>query len=285
MLRESLDGAWKTIVAALAFATGLIATRLSFQNIGINLPRLPAQAPEEIAGWYLLAGSIALAAGILLPARGLQGSIPIRWGALSVFLILGFSVSTTIESSIYSSVNGVVLLSALLILPCLLLSGVAVLLFNTGFSKENAIRPVAEAFGNRTWIQWSWRFMAVIAVFPTVYFIFGILVSPIVSDYYAQGISGLVLPDPGVIVSTQFLRGALHLLAVLPLVVLWNRSQRQLIISLGLAFFVFVTAYDFVFAYQVPVVLVLTHGLEVLTSSLVYAWIIVKILFNPIRGV
>ena len=102
--------------------------------------------------------------------------------------------------------------------------------------------------------------------------------APVVSPYYERGIAGLVLPEPGVIVYTQFLRGGLHLLAVLPLIYFWSASRRQLVLSLGLAFFVFVTAYDFVLAYQIPAVLVVIHGIEVLTSSFVYSWILVAVL-------
>jgi hypothetical protein len=239
---------------------------------------MPAQAPEAIAGWYLLAGSIALAAGMLLSSRGIRGSLPVRWLVLATFLFIGLGVSTTIEASIYSSTNGVARMIAVLFLPCFLLAGIGAVLFKCRLPQSPSVRTVADAFRGLTWAQWSLRLVAAIAAFPLFYFVFGIVVSPLVSPYYERGVSGLVLPEPGVVISTQFLRGGLHLLAVLPLMFFWNGSRRQLALSLGLAFFVIVTAYDFVLAYQVPAMLVVTHGIEVLTSSFVYSWILVTVL-------
>jgi hypothetical protein len=278
MLRRSLDATWRTVVGGLVFASGLVASRLVFQMAGVSSPRMPTQAPEVIAGWYLLAGSIAVAAGMLLSSRGIRGSLPVRWLVLATFLFVGFGVSTTIEASIYSNTNGVARMTAVLLLPCLLLAGVGAVLFKSSLPQSPPVRTLADALRGLTSAQWSLRLVAAIAAFPFIYFVFGVIVSPVVSPYYDQGVSGLVLPEPGVVVATQFLRGGLHLLAVLPLMFFWGGSRRQLALSLGLAFFVIVTAYDFVLAYQVPAVLVVTHGIEVLTSSFVYSWALVTVL-------
>ncbi len=278
MLRRSFDAAWRTVVGGLVFATGLVASRLAFQLAGVSVPRMPAQAPEAIAGWYLLAGSIVVAAGMLLSSRGTRGSLPVRWLVLSTFLFIGFGVSSTIETSIYTGTDGVLWIIPVLVLPCLLLAGTEAALLKSPLAQLTPPQRVGVVFHGRTWVQWALRSLAAIAAFPLVYFIFGLIVSPLVSNYYELGVSGLVLPEPGVIVSTQFFRGGLHLLAVIPLMSIWSGSRGQLVLSLGLAFFVFVAAHDFVLAYEVPAVLVVIHGIEVLASSLVYAWILVTIL-------
>ena len=51
--------------------------------------------------------------------------------------------------------------------------------------------------------------------------------------------------------------------------------------ALGLAHFVMVFAYDIVLAIEMPVELVLIHGIEILFDSFVYSWIFVM-LFVPI---
>ena len=278
MLRKSLDAVWKTVVGGLVFASGLVASRLAFQMAGVSSLRMPTQAPEAIAGWYLLAGSIALAAGMLLSFRDIRASLPVRWLVLATFLFIGFGVSTTIEASIYSSTSGVARMIAVLFLPCLLLTGMGAVLLKSRPPQSTPARTIADALRGLTWAQWSLRIVAAIVAFPLIYFVFGVIVSPVVFSYYERGIAGLVLPETGVIVCTQFLRGGLHLLAVLPLMFFWSASRRQLVLSLGLAFFVFVAAYDFVLAYQVPAKLVVIHGIEVLTSSFVYSWILVTVL-------
>ncbi len=262
------------------FAIGLVVSRLVFQFVGVSPPRMPTQAEEAGAGYYLLAGSIALAAGMVLSSRGIRGTLPIRWLVLSTFLFIGFGVSSTIETSIYSSTGGVLWMIPVLLLPCLLLAGTEAVLLKSPLAEPTRTRGVADAFRSRTWVQWALRGLGAIAVFPLIYFIFGMIVSPVVSQYYEQGVSGLALPEPVVIVSTQFLRGALHLLAVLPVIVFWNGSKRKLVLALALAFFVFVAAYDIVLAYQVPIVLVVTHGIEVLVDSFVYAWVLATLLLR-----
>lgn len=239
---------------------------------------MPNQAPENVAGWYLLAGSIALAAGMCPSFRNIRGSFPIRWLILSVFLFAGFGASTTIEASIFSSTTGMPQMIAVMLLPCLLMAGVGTLLCRPRPLHEPPGRTVAEVLRGLAWSRWPLRLVLAIIAFPLAYFVFGMIVSPFVTTYYETGIAGLVLPETGIVLGTQLLRGAIHLLVVLLMMFFWGGSRRQLVVSLGMAFFMFVTAYDFVLAYRVPVVLVVVHGLEVLASSFVYSWILVAVL-------
>jgi len=272
---------WRILVSGLIFAAGLVASRLIFHTLGVSPPRLPGQVPEAIAGYYLLAGSIALAAGAALTSRGLRGTRLARWLVLATFLFVGFGVSSTIETAIFSSADGVLLMVPVLLLPCSLLAGVEAALLRPREADRLPMSSSAGFFRARTWAQWSWRLAAAVAAFPLVYFVFGIIVSPVVTEYYAHGTAGLALPGAGVILATQFLRGALHLVVALPIMILWSASRRQLVVALALAFFVFVAAYDIVLACRVPNVLLITHTFEVLADSFVYAWLLVVLLIAP----
>ena len=286
MLRESTNHAWRIVVGGFVFAIGLVVSRLALQFVGVSPPRMPAQAGEAIAGYYLLAGSIALAAGMVMSSQGIRGTVPIRWLVLSTFVFIGFGVSSTVETAIYSSIDGVLWMVPALFLPCLLLAGINAALLKSPLTEALPTRAVGEALRRRTWVQWSLRGLGATAAFPVIYFVFGMIVSPVVSQYYEQGVSGLALPEPAVIVTTQFLRGALQLLAVLPVIVFWNGSKRKLVVAIALAFFVFVAAYDIVLAYRVPIVLAVIHGIEVLVTSLIYSWVLVILLAPewPERG-
>jgi hypothetical protein len=116
-----------------------------------------------------------------------------------------------------------------------------------------------------------------LASFPLIYFGFGLLVAPVVSPYYARGDYGLALPAPALIVQVALLRSLLHLVAALPVIVLWNGSRLRLVVALAAAFFVCVFAYDIVMAIRMPVVLVVVHGVEVLADSLAYAWVLFRL--------
>lgn len=117
MLRESMKHAWRIVVGGFVFAIGLVVSRLSWQFVGVNPPRMPTQAVEAIAGYYLLAGSMAVAAGMVASSRGIRGTVAVRWFVLSTFLFIGFGVSSTVESSIYSSIDGVLWMIPVLLLP------------------------------------------------------------------------------------------------------------------------------------------------------------------------
>lgn len=284
MRRETLNIALSVVVGGFMFAIGLVVSRILFQLIGVNPPRMLSQAGEAVAGYYLLTGSIGLAAGMVLSSRGIRGTLLLRWLVLSTFLFIGFGVSSTIESSIYSSSTGVLWMIPILLLPSLFLAGTETALFKPSLVQPSPSSDIADPVSSRTWIHWILRGLAAIAAFPLVYFIFGLIVAPVVSQYYNQGVSGLTLPEPRVIVSTQVLRGILHLLAALPIIVLWRGSKRELVLALAMAFFVFVATYDVVLAYQVPIVLVVIHGIEVMVDSLVYSWLLVWLLAGQGAG-
>lgn len=64
---------WRILASALLFAIGLITSRVVLLHAGVRPQRMPAQAPEETAVYYLLVGSVILAGGLVPIARGLRG--------------------------------------------------------------------------------------------------------------------------------------------------------------------------------------------------------------------
>lgn len=285
MTRHLLDIILKILIGALLFSLGLIVSRLLFHFIGLSPPRMPFQAPESIAGYYLLIGSMILAAGLISVDNGLGGSRLARWGVLSGFLIICFCISTSIENMIYMSAEGSIMMIPILILPSLLLSGV--ISFIKGYSAGRDIPSVSPKglFQTLKKVLLTRKLFGAVIIFPVLYFIFGILVSPLVVPYYEQNVSGLALPGPLAIVTTEIIRGGLHVLAVIPIMFFWHGTMKGLTISLSLSFFIFVMAYDVVLAYQVPLKLIITHGMEMLIKSFIYGWLLVKLLAPDITPV
>lgn len=270
---------WKTLVGAFTFAAGLVVSRLAIAYLGLSPERAPNQASEVVAGYYLLAGSIALAIGTVPSALGLrEGRTVGRSLVLAVFLVLGLAVSTSIEASIYSSAAGALQMIPVLILPCLLLAVAEAALFG---SRSGAFTAKLPERVDRTAAQWTFRGLGAVLAFPLVYFVFGTLVSPIVGPFYARGIAGLALPGVGTIVGVEVLRGVLHLAAIGPILLLWGGTRKRLIFALASGFFVFVAAYDPILAYEVPVRLIVVHGIEVALDSVAYAWLVVSLLGLP----
>jgi hypothetical protein len=285
-LQPVVEYLWRILVCALVYAAGLVTSRIAFLASGIRPPRMPEQADESIAGYYLFIGSLVLAIGLAPIARRIAGKYWARWLILAVFLFVSFDVNNSIEDSIYSSTEGILWMIPILLWPCVLLAGALTFLFPPRSPAGTLPARLDLCFKGHSFGQWIGRVLVAVAAFPAVYFVFGIIVSPIVGEYYRQGVSDLVLPAVEVILGVQFLRSLLFLLAALPVLWAWSGSRRQLIWFLGLAFFVLGATFEIVLAYQLPLVLRVTHSIEILADSLVYAWFLVTLLAQNVeRGV
>jgi hypothetical protein len=276
--KHNMRRVFAILVSGITFAGGLIISRVFFYAVGFGAPRLPEQAPEAIAGFYLIAGSLVLSIGLVLLAEGINTSFLVRWFLLDIFVFLGFAVSTTIEASIYSSATGMLSTIPVLLFPSTLATGVLSQILSPPARNWNIRKQISHFGDSRPLFEWGWRIVLAIVSFPVIYFIFGLIVAPIVTNYYANGVSGLALPSLSKIIQVQFIRSAIHLIAVVPIIVMWKGKRQHLVLALGLAFFVFVFAYDIVFAIQTPTVLIFVHGVEVLADSLVYASVLVSLL-------
>ena len=74
-----LKDIWSVVLLGLVFATGLIASRLFVYKLGLRIPRLPQQADESTAVYYLLAGSLLLAWGFFILVKGIGGSTKVKF--------------------------------------------------------------------------------------------------------------------------------------------------------------------------------------------------------------
>lgn len=280
MARKILKLSWISLLGGTLFSIGLISSRVISQVLGLSLQRFPNQAPEAIAGYYLIIGSIVLTASLLPLALGLCGGAWSRTIVLSVLLILGFAFSSTIESMIYSSSQDLICMIPILVVPCVLLAG-SLGVLTKGKKAMGLSQTKHLNFNNMDPGQLLNSLVGAILIFPTLYFIFGIMVSPLVTPYYEHNIAGLIIPEPKVIIMTELLRGLVHVIAIFPVIFAWGASKRMLVVSISLTFFVFVMAYDVVLACQIPPKLILIHGIEVLIKSFIYGWVLVTLL-NPI---
>ena len=67
------------------------------------------------------------------------------------------------------------------------------------------------------------------------------------------------------------------MLACLPIIVLWQRSERALILSLGAALFILVGFASLLAASWLPLIVRVTHSLEIFADEFLYAWVLVKL--------
>ncbi len=130
--------------------------------------------------------------------------------------------------------------------------------------------------------DWAWRFAGAWLCFPIIYYLAGRVVAIFTLSYYQDPSHSLGLTlnlNLGSLMAMQVLRGALFLLAVLPIIVAWRGTSRQLWLVLGSVIFVQMAIQTIVQAYWMPFLAVrVPHGLEIMTDSFaqaaVYAWLL-----------
>ena len=271
---------WRIAACSFVFAFGLIASRLILHPLGLTPPRLPQQADESIAVYYLLSGSILLSLSLLPFAQKISGAFFTRFLSMFFFFFACFGISVSLESSIYSSIEGFDLMILILLLPIVLFSFTCISLTKSQPTSESFSQKSLRFFKSNTRSEWAWKILLAFLSFPVIYLLFGIIASPLVADYYRESSYGLAIPDIGTIMSVQLVRSLLFLMVTLPIMITWFGNRVQLVVMLGIAHFMFVFSYDIVLAYQLPIKLVLTHAIEILLDSMVYAWVMVKLLYS-----
>jgi hypothetical protein len=269
----------KILLLSIILASGLVASRILLLKLNVFIPRFPQQADENTAIFYLLIGSMLLASGWYYLLKGIGGSKIERILISSVFILIGFSIGVTIESAIYSDVESYHMSIILLLLPMILYAIIITIITDTKKLLQPFDKRLMSYF--KTWSKKSWlkKILLAIISFPIIYFIFGIIASPFVTNYYSKLVGGLQLPDPGLIIGIQLIRSILFLITTIPLIVNWTSTKTKLIISLSIAHFVMVFAYDIYLAIVMPVELVIIHGVEIAADSFIYSWILIKILY------
>lgn len=278
-LKAAVGYLWRVPLCALAYVAGTMAGGAVLPALGLPLPQLPEQADERTVGLLLLVASLALAAGLAPLARRLQGPYWLRWLTLALLCYICLGVTSALEGAIFTTMD-MASIPAFSLPPCLLFAAIMALLFKPPSRGDSLAVNVRRFLAGRSAGQWAWRLAAAVFAFPIIYWTFGLMVAPFVMPYYMQGQFALAVPNPAVILATQFARSALFLLAAMPVLVMWSGSRRHLILALGLAFYVLVGLFGMIQSYWLAPTLQVLHNTEMLIDSMVYAWAL-AVLFVP----
>ena len=262
----------KFILAAIVWVVGTMFSSALVNALHLPFPTLPQDASQAERFALFVLGSVLLAAGMTPLASRLRGGFVGRWGALAALLFICIGVNTSIEAVVFSSTmtpaQGITL-ALMTLIPSVL--GAAVLARRP---KDLVALP---AFGGP---GWAWRLFAAWLAFPVIYYFFGSIIAPFVTDAYLQGISGLRIPTATVVITTQLVRSPIFLGAILPCVLLWNGSRRSLGFHLGLALAIAIGIYGLVQATFFPMHLRIIHSLEITADEFTYAFVLAW-LFRP----
>lgn len=274
---------WKLPLASVVFMIGLTISGMLLPALGLQAPELPQGADAQTILVYFALGSLLFGLALVLLAQGMRGSFAQRWLGLSLLMWVAYAVNNVIEGAIFST------FSVTSSIQSMLYSGLSLLPPTLGQAAVIAALcrpPVVEeqSAGRRSAFPlsgWAWRLAAALVAFPAIYFIFGLMVRPLVSDYYIAGQFELALPPLRVIVPVLFVRSALFLAASLPVILMWAKSRRALILTLGFALFVFVGGFSMLTTYWFAWQLRVFHSLEILADEMAYAAVLVMLFAAP----
>ncbi|UCG87930.1 MAG: hypothetical protein JSW71_05135 [Gemmatimonadota bacterium] len=256
------------VCVAVLFAGQTLAVPL-ISALGLELPPAPLPVEEGIQSLLFLLAAIAIAAALAGMAVGLAGRWWERGTILAAFIYVVYGIGNAIEASIFTTLGGEVAL-AVMHLPPSVLGGLAVALLFAAPSDQGFTERAAAFFSGWKPGKLAARLGLAVLAFPLCYFLFGVMVSPIVMPHYAR-LDFLVTPPLPTLLIVVFTRSVLLLLVSLPVIVAWQESRGRLIIALGIGHFVAVGLAGLIQATFFPAVIRWAHGIEILADSLCYA--------------
>lgn len=271
----------RLLLCGLAFMAGTGVSGSLLPRLGVQPPPLPPGTKVATIGAYTALGSVFLALALAQVAAGITGSLLGRWLVIAFLAWVAYGVNSALEASIFTvsgkNAGGALFTLLYSLVASLAMASAVAWLFPAPHPGAGFLTEVNAFFAGRSPGEWAWRLAASVAAFPAIYYLFGALVSPLVIGYYTRNAFGLALPERSRILLVQAARSPLFLLAVLPVLITWYPG-RPAFLTLGLALFALVGWTPLLVAYWLPVRLRVVHGAEILADSVVYAWVVTRLL-------
>lgn len=268
---------WIVPSAAIAYVIAQAVIGAILSQTPLQPPQIPpAASPGQLMAWSL-ASAIIIALGIAPLARRLTGGFLTRWSVLAAFIYFVYTANTAIETIVFTKIGGQAWMVASGLPPALLCAGVL-----------TTIRPISglspSLAGAHPGGGLAWRLAVAWLAFPATYFVFGILIAPLVIDAYSTENSLIVIPPIGTILAVQLIRSMLFLLPTLAVIERWTAGRLTLWLALGWAHTALVGLAGLVMPSDLfTPTLRLTHSLEIAADSFAYIAIVVAVL-APRRG-
>jgi hypothetical protein len=251
----------------------------------LRLPAFSIGSPADL-GIYL---AIAFVSGVLfgLTLGPVASRLPLRFfertGVLFATLFFFNQLTNVIEAVFFMTIPAVEWIFSLFV-SAIEHAGLAVLLaslYRPQSGRRSLWTFLKEILRRRGWLDWLGRFVVSAIMFVGVYFVFGMVVAPIVVPFYQNPALGLRLTIPGidVLLPLEVGRGLLHALMLFPLVSLLRSEETRS--RWGIAFWIILVLVvlgswnPMLNATFWPLELRLAHGLELMADGMVYGLLFV----------
>ena len=273
----------KGCAVAMAGFVGLMVGSMVSRALSLPPVALPAYANMALLVPLMLLSEVNMA---VLLGECFQRLYPAYWqrllGLWLCHYVLYYALNS-LDAFLFTTMTNLGTGFVSNIFPALAAAAVVAWLWRPASGAAPQRRTIAEYLSLRRPADWAWRFAIAWLCFPPIYYLAGRVVAIFTLSYYQNHGADLGLTlnlTLGSLMAMQVLRGALFLLAVLPLILAWKGPRTGLWLQVGLVIFVQIAIQELLQATWLPFLAVrIPHGLELLVDSFVqagvYAWMLV----------
>lgn len=256
----------KTLMVSIAYVLAVITTAIVGKIVGA-IPPVSEFNFLEFLALSLVGGT--LIAFVMIPIQ----SIPVksRERFLVNFLVI-YMLSYLInapEIAIYT--NYEMNYQLFLISEQFFVGFTIALLITTLFKPKEVNSKIStelkQYFSSRSRKDWIFRFSLAAMLFLPIYFFFGYIFTPITASYYVNSPIGLKVPEIGVIIHIEILRGFIYTLTFIPLLALLKMPILRLGFYFSLLLAVIGAIVPLMVAVTWPLELRVGHAIEMTLDS------------------
>lgn len=275
----------KGTAAALVSLVGMMIGGIVTSVLKMPNPIMPANVSLTALMPLMLLSGILIAIALGECFRNLYQNYWQRLLVLWLCNYLLYYLLNTLDAFLFTTMTNLSTGLVSNLFASLFLSIMIALLWKPRVDNSTDKRTIVNYFSTRKPSVWVWRFLLAWLIFPPIYYLAGRVVALFTLRYYTDPSLGTGLTLNLTIESLlamQVLRGALFLLAVLPIIFAWRSTRMTLWLWLGTVIFIQIAMQILLQAYWLPLLAVrIPHGIELLVDSFTQAYFYALLLYAP----
>lgn len=262
----------RILVLLLVIIADPILTRL-IENIPITVTQL---------AYFLLNGAIlgCFLAWLIPKIRLSRWSLALLvWAELLVIEFLNNYVEAYFFTNMFDKATVLIQSVASALISSAISATAGALLL--GYGAAGITTSLEEHFSTRRRNSWILRIaVGSVAYFP-IYFFFGVLITPFILPYYNNPSFGLRIPSFAVMIPLELFRGFVYTLVLLPLLATIVGGRATKFIALAATLYIPGGLIALLGNQLLPAPIISFHALEILADSIVYGFVLSRILSRP----
>ena len=275
----------KGVAVALASLVGLVIGGIITSALNMPAPVMPANVNLATLIPLMFLSEILIA---IVLGECFQRLYQKFWQRLLVLWLcnyLLYYLLNTLDALFFTTMTNLGTSIVSNLFPALFASAIIALLWKPGSGNLTDSRNMVDYFSARKPSDWTWRFVLAWLIFPPIYYLAGRVVALFTLRYYTDPSlnTGLTLNFTiESLLAMQVLRGALFLVAVLPIIFAQRGTRTTLWLWLGSVIFIQIAIQTILQAYWLPLLaLRIPHGIELLVDSFAQAYLYALLLYAP----